>query len=509
MVLGLACVGGPTVKLEPSAATVMENMRVAFGWREFASHELGWVIHGTSHEQGLDGSFSQMLNPRGLFVSETRSELPSIQGFDGEVAWTVDHTGMPRRPALSSRSLLLGMAWVGGGAWLDPTNERFQVAVDAEHSDEETLALDVRLPGGGFHCTVIVDRLTWLRRKVVVHLPYGKRLIELLEYAAPEGFQVATKVRRTGISGEVSTHSIESVAPMPLFARDPYSPRVQRPADTRFLPEAPSELAKVRITASGHILVRPRIARQDGGWFLLDSGAAINCIDPEFADALGFEPFGVVSVVGTGGVEQASYRRGELYELGPMVVRGTPWLELDLDFLEPHLGVKLNGVLGHDTFARAGIEIDLDAGRVWVQNPETWIRPAVGTPLVLDQNVPCVECSFDGGHQGWFSFDTGSDDTVTFHGPAVERLDLIKNSRGLASVKIAGVGGIQRGKRGPLGWFEMCGERFEQLPVTFMSLAPGALNNATTLGNIGGGLVRGYRVSVDLPGGKLFLTPSE
>ncbi|MDP6385090.1 MAG: hypothetical protein QGI93_02735, partial [Planctomycetota bacterium] len=100
MVVGLACVGGPAVKSEPSAAAVMENMRVAFGWIEFARHELGWVIHGTSHEQGLDGTFSQMLTPRGLFVSETRSELPSVQGFDGEVAWAVDHTGMPRRPAL-------------------------------------------------------------------------------------------------------------------------------------------------------------------------------------------------------------------------------------------------------------------------------------------------------------------------------------------------------------------------------------------------------------------------
>ncbi|MEO2163696.1 MAG: aspartyl protease family protein, partial [bacterium] len=372
------------------------------------------------------------------------------------------------------------------------------------------LALDVRLPDGGFRCTVLVDRLTWLGRELIVHLPSGKRRIELQEYAAPQGFQVATEVRQTGMSGEVSTYSIETVAPMPMFVSNPYRPRTQRPADTRFLQEFPAELAKVRITASGHTLVRPRIARQDGGWFLLDSGAGMNCIDPAFADALGLEPFGVISVVGVGSsVRQASFRRGSQYELGPMVVQGIPWVELDLGFLESHFGVKVNGVLGHDTFARAGIEIDLDAGRVWVQDPDNWTRPSGGAPLVLDQNTPCVECSFAGGHRGWFRFDTGSDDTVTFHGPTVERLGLIEDRTDLKNVKMAGVGGVQRGKRGPLEWFELCGERFDRLPVTFLSLAPGALNDATALGNIGGGLVRGYRVSVDVPGGKLFLTPSK
>jgi hypothetical protein len=509
MVVGLACVGGPPARPEPSTAIVLDKMRVAFGWHEFASHDLGWMIHGSSNEQGMNGAFSQMLNPRGLFVSEARSELPSIYGYNGEIVWAVDHTGMPRQTALGSRAMQLGMTWVGSGVWLDPTNQRFEIAVDPEHSNDEVLALDVRLPEGGFHCTIAVDRLTWLGKEIVVHLPAGERRIQLQEYAAPQGFQVATKVRQTGMSGEVSNYSIESVAPMPLLARNPYEPRTQRPLDTRFLQEVPAELAKVRITDSGHILVRPRIARQDGGWFLLDSGAGMNCLDPEFADTLGFEPFGVVSVIGVGGVKQASFRRGQQYELGPMVVSGTPWLELDLGILEPLFGVEINGVLGHDTFARAGIEIDLDAGRVWVQNPDTWIRPEGGTPLILDQKTPCVECSFVGGHQGWFRFDTGSDDTVTFHGPTVQRLGLMKNRTDLVSVKMAGVGGVRRGKRGPLGWFELDGKRFRRLPVTFLSLARGALNDSMALGNIGGGLLRGYRVSVDLPGGKLFLTPSE
>ena len=218
---------------------------------------------------------------------------------------------------------------------------------------------------------------------------------------------------------------------------------------------------------------------------------------------------GVVSVVGVGGVGQSRFRRGGQFALGPMVVRGTPWLELDLGILEPIFGVEVSGVLGHDTFARAGIELDLDAGRVWVQDPNNWQRPSGGAPLVLDQNMPCVECSFAGEHRGWFRFDTGSDDTVTFRGPAVERLGLTKNRDDLTDVKMAGIGGLQRGRRGPLKWFDLCGERFEHMPVTFLRVAPGALNDTATLGNIGGGLVRGYKVSVDLPGGKLFLSRSE
>ncbi|GEM_PF-1446804 len=507
--IGLACVGGPAGGLEISAEQALDHMRASFGWQAFAEREEGWTMRGTSHDQGLDGTTSQRLTPGGLFVSENRSELSSAQGFNGETVWAVDHTGMPSQPALSSRALLLGTEWVGNGVWLDPDEERFSVEVDNEATDERVLALSVRLPDSAFHCTVLVERESWLPKGITLHLPAGERVIELSEYAAPQGFQVATQIRLTGMSGEISTFAIHSITPTPLLGRNPYVPRTARPQDTRFARGVDPELADVQITRTGHILVRPKIERQDGGWFLLDSGAGMNCIDPGFADTLGLDPFGVVSVVGVGGVERSSFRRGNEYQLGPMTVRGTPWLELDLGMLEPLFGVEIHGVLGHETFSRAGIEIDLNPGRIWVQDPTNWTRPASGTKLVLDRNMPCVECSFAGDHSGWFRFDTGSDDTVTFHGPTVERYGLTEDRDDLIAVQMAGVGGTQMGQRGPIEWFELCGERFEQVPVTFLPLAAGVLNDAATLGNIGGSLVRGYRVSLDIPGGKLFLTPSE
>ncbi len=503
-----SCAGLDSERREARVGEILQRMRTAFGWQAFTRHSPGWIIHGACKEQGLPGTYQRIIDPNGRFVSETHTALPSAHGFDGETLWAVDHTGMPQRPGLGSRDLILGMAWIGNGLWLDPLRPRLRVSVDAAQSTSSQLALDLRSQEGGLHCTVLVSRRSWLAEAYKVHVASGTRTIELGDYERPHGFAIPSSSRLIGVTGEVSTYELESVAPMPSVPGDPFAERVLRPQDTRFLNEYESELEDVRVTASGHILVRPRLNYMDVGWFLLDSGAGMNCITPELADELGLKAFGEISVVGVGGVERSRFRSGGQFELGPMVVKGLPWLEIDLAELQPIFGVQVRGVMGLDVFARSVVEIDRTAERVWVRDPSLFVPPGPASPMVLDMNAPCVECTFSGGHRGWFRLDTGSDDTVTFHGPTVGRLGLTDGRRDLVRVHLAGVGGRLSGLRGPLSWFEICGQRFERPNVTYMNSAPGALNDPNTLGNIGGGLFSGYRLTIDVPHSSIFLTQS-
>ncbi len=484
------------VALDVTLPEVLAHMRSALGWEVLAAGDHGWQTSGTCLAQGVPGTFQELFRVDGRFVHHTRSELGGSQGYDGRTAWARDATGMPRVLSLSSRDDVLAGSWLAHGLWLDPQDGRLAVTLDAERSSAETLALLLSMPGRPWHATLVVDRETWLPVAFLQERLGGTRRVEFSDWHAPRGFQVAHRIVATGVGDGVSTYTVEAVEPLPTFVRDPFAVVPGRPADTTWDAQAPAEL-EVRRTRSGHLLVHPLLDGQDVGWFLLDSGAGMNCIDPGVADELGWESFGEVAVVGTGGASGGRYRRGGRLVLGPVRVAGTPFLELDLSALEPVFGVPLGGVMGYDLFARAVVVVDLQASRVWLHDPESWEPPAQVELAVLDSSVPCVRCRF-AGYEGWFRLDTGSDDTVTFHAPAVQELGLTRGRLDLSQVSLQGVGGVVLADRGRITWFELGGRRFERLPVTYMRPSEGALDAVYTAGNIGGGLLREFRVAFDL-----------
>jgi len=494
-----ACVGttpSADVTLGISLEEVLSSMRSALGWESLAAGDRGWQTSGTCLAQGVPGTFQELFTPDGRFAHHTRSELGGSEGYDGRTAWTRDATGMPRVLSLSSRDDVLAGGWLAHGLWLDPEDGRLEVTLDAERSDAETLALTLRMPERPWHATLLVDRETWLPRAFVQERPGGTRHVEFADWRAPEGFQVAHRIVATGVSGGVSTYTVEAVEPLPTFIRDPFALVPGRPDDTTWDSEVAAEI-EARRTRSGHLLVHPLLDGTDVGWFLLDSGAGINCVDPAVADTLGWEAFGEVAVLGAAEAGGGRYRRGGRLELGPIAVAGTPFLELDLSALEPVFGVAVGGVIGYDLFARAVVVVELESSRVWLHDPEHWEPPAEAQLSILDSAVPCVRCRF-AGYEGWFRLDTGSDDTVTFHAPAVKELGLTRGRRDLSHVSVQGVGGVAQADRGRITWFELGGRRFERLPVTYMRPSKGLLDADYTVGNIGGGLLREFRVAFDL-----------
>lgn len=494
-----ACVGmapAGVVALDVSLPEVLANMRSALGWQALAARSGGWQTSGTCLAQGVPGTFQGQFTPGGRFAHHTHSELGGSEGYDGRTTWLRDSTGMPRVLSLSSRDDLLAGSWVSHGLWLAPDTERLEVTLVPNQSSASELALMLGMPGRPWRAMLVVDRDTWLPKSFLQERPGGTARVEFSDWRAPQGFQVAHRTVATGVSGSVSTYTVEAVEPLPTFVRDPFAVGQGRPADTTWDVAQPAEI-EVRRTQSGHVLVHPLLDGQDVGWFLLDSGAGMNCIDPGAADRLGWEAFGEVAVLGAAGAGGGRYRRGGRLELGPLRVQETPFLELDLSALEPVFGVPVGGVMGYDLFARAVVVVDLQASRVWLHDPELWEPPAQVEQLVLDSAVPCVRCRF-AGFEGWFRLDTGSDDTVTFHAPAVRSLGLTEGRSDLSRVTLQGVSGVAQADRGRITWFELGGRRFERLPVTYMRPSQGALDAVYTVGNIGGGLLAEFRVAFDL-----------
>ena len=503
--LALACgstppQAAPAIAL-PTLPEALERIRAAVGYDALSARPAGVQVRGRCSIEGLEGSFGWLFEPGGKFLQETRTALPGATGFDGTTCWARDATGLTRVLALGGRASTLARMDVLTHRWLAPESSAFAIAVDPRASDARTLALALERAESPWRATLFVDRASWLPSRLVSQRSAGERVFTLEDWQETLGFRLPWRMTVVGVTGDASIFEVDQVGPAPTFVRDPYEPVLAPPDDTTFDAGVPVAV-EARRAASGHVLVRPALAGRELGWFVLDSGAGALCLDPDAAELLGLERLGRVSVVGAGGALPGAYRTGATLELGPLVIRGAPWVELELDGLEPLLDAELAGILGFDLFMRAVVVVDAEAERVELHAREGYELPSgVWRELRLDDRMPCVEVAFEGDRTGWFRIDTGSDDTVVFHGPAVARLGLLED-RGAERVRVGGIGGASDAHRGELAWLELGGRRFEDLPVTFHGEAAGALRSAHTAGLIGLGLLRHFVVVLDCAGGR-------
>jgi hypothetical protein len=116
--------------------------------------------------------------------------------------------------------------------------------------------------------------------------------------------------------------------------------------------------------------------------------------------------------------------------------------------------------------------------------------------LFFSGRNPAVRARFEGDREGLFKLDTGSDANVSIHAPAVERLDLL-SGRETRESQSGGVGGSRASRTGRLAWFELAGHRFEAPEVEFAAAGDGAFSDAYTVGNIGAGFLRAFRIVFD------------
>jgi hypothetical protein len=332
----------------------------------------------------------------------------------------------------------------------------------------------------------------------------GEEVVELSDYREVLGFRLAHRVTRA-LGGTTNIFEVRSVAAAPATSRAQFRPVAARPSDTRWDAAVPARVEARRVR-SGHMLVHPLVNGKDVGWFILDSGAGVMVIDKKAADGLGMSALGEILAVGVAGKTKARFRQGETFGLGPVTLAGTRYMELDLGFLKQAFGVPIGGICGRELFARAVVEIDISGESVAIHDPARFrLEGAAWQELFFSSRNPAVRARFEGG-EGLFKLDTGSGDTVSFHAPAVERFRLLagRETRGGRS---GGVGGSRPSRRGKLAWFEFGGRRFEGPEVEFAGAGEGAFSDVYTVGNIGAGFLRAFRIVFDYGNKRIAFEP--
>lgn len=306
---------------------------------------------------------------------------------------------------------------------------------------------------------------------------------------------------------------IAAIANVCGWAAEPATQPTQRePAPPRrvaYVGDQPSVELEVVQSPSGHLLVKPIVNGKEVGLWFLDTGAGINCIDTAVADELDLDVMREGTASGMGGSATTRYRAIDTLALGPALLEGSEAIELDLSSFEQHLGHKISGIIGYDTFFAAIFEIDHRAGKVRVHDPKSYqLADAEWLPIKLLDRRPSVEGTIEGHPAGQIMVDSGSNTGAIVMSHAVQQLDLLRN-RKLQSKSTGGVGGTIKSPAGVLEEITLGHTHLKHVDAVFSQAETGGTANERYQAILGIPALKPFLLVVNYPQMKLALVPHD
>lgn len=489
----------PAVAAPLTAEEVVRRVRDAGGWD--AANPAGALvaIAGRGSLIGVPQDVEMLLSPKGDYFSGYRGQLPlaeaAIAGEGAPALWVRDLGNEILTPSLGDADALRVRALALSGAWTQKGT--LKLRVDDSTSDTDAV-LAFELPGGMVSGQVHVDRSTWTVTTWNYSAGDGDRSMRFEGTLPSKLGWFPARVISASQSGTETTIELQSAT----LATEAQAAKLQRPTfrrgvpdDVTFDPAVPPEL-EVKRAKTGHLLVRPKVNGQEAAWWIFDTGAGQNCIDKKVVDRLKLERFGIVPVNGIGGTVHSNFVRPATLTLGPVTLSDPLMTEIDLSMIGGALGDEIGGIVGFNTIFRCVARVDLALAKVSLHDPASFDAGSIAwTPVRLYNRHPIVDAAFE-GHHGLFKLDTGANNTISFHVPAVEGMKLLEG-RETTEGKTGGVGGFRAVRMGKVAWFELGGKRLENIDAEFATEKVGALHDAYSLGNIGVKLMRGFELVFD------------
>jgi predicted aspartyl protease len=274
--------------------------------------------------------------------------------------------------------------------------------------------------------------------------------------------------------------------------------------------------ARLRTTHPyGLFLTTARVGGREYGPFVIDTGANALILDVELARTLELKQ----SFVAYDRETRQSVMAATLVslEVGPVVLRNTPVIIMDLAAPSAPFGRRLAGSLGTPFFAHAVVQLDYQRREVACYAPGTYqLRDAPWQTLIMRNEAPGVVARID-GHEGVFLLDTGSNAVASLSTAFVHRHAALefRDIRRTKSLMVAGERPIWEGTVNSL---ELGGHRVDSPRVTFNRAedpgegggeSPGAPRTGHTFdGVIGSGVMRHFTVVFDYQSARVALLPS-
>ena len=263
---------------------------------------------------------------------------------------------------------------------------------------------------------------------------------------------------------------------------------------------------------NNHILLRATVGDSDSLWFILDTGAGGDVINWSTAKRLGLNVTAGSTARGAGGDVEAGIIHGASIRL-PGVTLDEPQTAISLDQLAVRTGHPCDGVIGRPFWMKSVVEIDYARGELVLYEPGKWRGKGTEFPLTFEQGHPYVKAraTLPGGKavEGRFILDTGSAGALILS-PSVVEKEQASLARAPRTLEMAagGVGGRSWTRMARIEKLELGPYAMERPLAILRQEGPGDISAPGTLGNIGGDILRRFKVVFDYTGKRMILEPA-
>ncbi|MFL6758511.1 aspartyl protease family protein [Sphingomonas sp.] len=239
---------------------------------------------------------------------------------------------------------------------------------------------------------------------------------------------------------------------------------------------------------------------------MLDTGASLTTIDRAYARSIGLPEGFKIQAKGAGGDVDAELVSGLTLDIGALRIDKASVGVMDLATVARGIGRPINVVLGRDFFNSAVISIDWARKQLVVRPHESFQPDAAATAMQLTKRGPfnTISVSIAGAPPVEALFDLGNGSPLVMpitywgHRPEVANLKY-------AGAMSGGVGGVHPARAVIVPSVTLAGKTFTLVPAILSE--SGNDDDPTQMTNVGIGLMKQFKVDLDLGRDRIYLTP--
>src|SRR5215210_2903772 len=238
--------------------------------------------------------------------------------------------------------------------------------------------------------------------------------------------------------------------------------------------------------------------------FVLDTGAGVTTIDRNYARQIGLPAGRKIQAQGAGGVAEADLVSGINLTIGGLRLENVTAAVIDLSAVAAGIGRPMPVILGRELFDNAIITLDWESGRMAIADPASFTPPPAARQVALgrrDHRFNTIPVAVEGLPPVTATLDLGNGGTLTLPKSYWSKQPQLDQLR-YAQSRSGGVGGLHGARMVTLGRIEVAGEQFDGVPA---SLSEDTAKGAVDDPNAGIGLLKPFKVTMDLGHNRLFL----
>jgi hypothetical protein len=256
----------------------------------------------------------------------------------------------------------------------------------------------------------------------------------------------------------------------------------------------------------GNRIVVPATVAGHATEVILDSGASATTLDRKFARSIGLPEGQKIDGLGAGGPVQAELLTGVTVEVGGMTLKNMSVAVIDLGPIERSIGRPIHAILGREFFNSAVVSIDWTNSKIKVSAPQHFTAPAQAAAVPLQRKGPfhTIPVSIDAGPTVQALLDIGNGGSLSLP-PDYWRSRANLAQLPFAESQLGGVGGLHSARLVSMPKVTLAGQTFDRVPTVLSDT--GSSDEPAQMTNVGIGLLKQFRVDLDLGHDRIYLAP--